>query len=57
VQLAKIVCIVALDEVNLLQINPPTDFVTQKITTNSDIASDMHQEIATTSSFAKDNQQ
>jgi hypothetical protein len=26
-QLAKIVCIITLDEVNLLEINPPTDFV------------------------------
>jgi hypothetical protein len=46
----------ALDEVELVQINPPKDFVSQMITT-FDIANDMHQEIATTSSFVKDNQQ
>jgi hypothetical protein len=42
VQLAKIICIVALDEVDLLQINPPIDFVSQMITTTFDIASDRH---------------
>jgi hypothetical protein len=56
-QLAKIVYMLALDEVELVQINPPKDFVSQMITTTSDIVSDMHQEIATTSSFVKDNQQ
>ncbi len=56
VQLAKNVCIVALDEVDLLQINPLIDFVSQKIAT-FDVASDTHQEIATTSNFVEDDQQ
>jgi hypothetical protein len=57
VQLAKIICTVALDEVELLQINPPMDFVSQMITTTFDIASDTHQEITMISSFVEDNQQ
>jgi hypothetical protein len=36
VQLTKIVCMVALDEVNLLVINPSTYFVSQKIGVGSD---------------------
>jgi hypothetical protein len=39
-QLAKIVCIVALDEVDLLEINPPTYFVSQKIVMTSGVGSD-----------------
>jgi len=57
VQLTKIVYIVTLDEVDLLQYNPFMDFVSQKNTMTFDVASDTHQEIATTLGFAKDNQQ
>jgi hypothetical protein len=56
-QLAKIVCMVTLDEVDLLQINPPMDFVSQMITPTSDIASDTHQDFVSISSFVEDNQQ
>jgi len=34
VQLTKIVYMVALDEVDLIEINPPTNFVLQKIATS-----------------------
>jgi hypothetical protein len=57
VQLAKIVCMVALDEVDLLEINPFIDFVLQKITMTYGVGNDTHQEITTTSSFAKDDGQ
>jgi len=53
-QLAKIVCIITLDEVNLLEINPPTDFVSQKIIMTFGVGSDTHQENQMNSSFAKD---
>jgi hypothetical protein len=53
----KIVYTVALDEVNLIEINPPTDFVSQKITITFGVGNDMQEKIATTSSFAKDNGQ
>jgi hypothetical protein len=42
VQLAKIVCIVALDEVDLLEINPCTNFISQKITMIYGVGSDTH---------------
>jgi hypothetical protein len=56
-QLTKIVYIVALDEVDLFQYNPFMDFVSQKSTMTSNVASDTHQEIAMILGFAKDNQQ
>jgi hypothetical protein len=55
-QLAKIVYIVALDEVDLLEINPPANFISQMITTFG-LGNEMYQEIAMTSCFAKDNGQ
>jgi hypothetical protein len=39
-QLAKIVCMVALDEVDLLEINPSTYFVLQKIAMTFGVGSD-----------------
>jgi hypothetical protein len=43
-----------LDEVDLLEINPPTDFILQNITTTSNVGRDMQHEIAKTSSFVED---
>jgi hypothetical protein len=36
---------VTLDEVDLIEINPPMDFVSQKIAMTSHAGSNMHQEI------------
>lgn len=44
----------ALHEVDLLQFNPHTEFVLQKIIMTFDVASDSHQEIAMTFGFLKD---
>jgi hypothetical protein len=54
VQLTKIVYMVALDEVNLIEINPFMNFVSQKIAPTFGAGSDTHQKIATTSSFIED---
>jgi hypothetical protein len=56
VQLAKIVCMVTLDEVDLLDMIP-IDFVSQKIEMTSCVGSDTHQEITKTLGFAKDSGQ
>ncbi len=56
-QLAKIVCMVTLDEVNLLEINPPIDFVWQKIAMTFGVGSDTHQEIIKNLGFAKNSGQ
>ncbi len=53
-QLTKIVCTITMDEVNLLEINLLTDFVLEKIIMTFGVRSDIHQEIATSSGFAKD---
>jgi hypothetical protein len=53
VQLVEIVCTIILDEVDLLEINPTTDFILQKITMTSSVGSDMHQEIAMTFKFCR----
>jgi hypothetical protein len=41
VQLAKIVCTVALDEVNLIEINSLMNFFSQKIVMTSGVGNDM----------------
>jgi hypothetical protein len=48
---------VALDEVDLFQINPPIDFVSQKITMTFGVKSDRYHEIARSLGFAKDSGQ
>jgi hypothetical protein len=57
VQIAKIVCMVTLDEVDLIKINPPTYFVLQKSAMTFSVGSDLYQEIAIISSFAEDHGQ
>jgi hypothetical protein len=57
VQKAKIVCMVTLDEVDLIEINPPTYFVSEKSATSSSVGSYLHQEIAMISSFVENHGQ
>ncbi len=42
-QLAETICTIALDEVDLLQINPSMNFISQKIATTFSVGSDTYQ--------------